>query len=116
MTNIQNLIQKIIMFRDERDWSQFHTPKNLAISLSLEASEVLEHFQWKTDKEIKDYLISNKEEIADELGDVLNYLLLLANRADIDIVQATENKIKKNEEKYPIEKVKGSSKKYTEYK
>jgi len=115
MNNITELTKKIIKFRDDREWSQFHTPKNLAISLSLEASEVLEHFQWKTDEEIIEYLKTHKEHVADELGDVLNYLLLLANKADIDIIQAAENKLKKNEKKYPVEKAKGSSKKYTEY-
>lgn len=114
MNAITDLTNKIIHFRDEREWSQFHTPKNLAISLSLEASEVLEHFQWKTDEEIQRYLISNKEEIADELGDVLNYLLLLANRADIDIVQAAESKLKKNVIKYPVDKAKGNAKKYNQ--
>ncbi len=114
MNNFNDLTKKIISFRDNRDWNQFHTPKNLAISLSLESSEVLEHFQWKTDEEIKEYLVSHKEEIADELGDVLNYLLLLANRADIEIVQAAENKLKKNELKYPIDKAKGNAKKYNQ--
>ena len=114
MLNIQELTEKIIQFRDERDWSQFHTPKNLAISLSLEASEVLEHFQWKTDEEIKEYLKTHREHIADELGDVLNYLLLLANRAEIDILEAAEKKLEKNKIKYPVEKAKGSAKKYNE--
>ncbi|MFZ2189998.1 MAG: nucleotide pyrophosphohydrolase [Candidatus Magasanikiibacteriota bacterium] len=114
MNNIEELTQKIIKFRDERDWSQFHTPKNLAISLSLEASEVLEHFQWKTDEEINEYITTHKEHIADELGDVFNYLLLLANRADVDILKAAENKLKKNEEKYPVDKAKGNAKKYNE--
>lgn len=112
MIKINELTKKIIEFRNERDWLQFHTPKNLAISLSLEASEVLEHFQWKTDGEINEYLADHKEEIGDELGDVLNYLLLLANAADIDIIQAAEAKIKKNEIKYPIEKAKGRNTKY----
>lgn len=112
MGRIEDLTNKILRFRDERDWAQFHTPKNLAISLSLEASEVLEHFQWKDEKEIVNYLKSNKEDVADELGDVLNYLLLLAKATDIDILHAADNKIKKNEKKYPVEKAKGKSTKY----
>lgn len=116
MTDLQKLTQAILDFRNERDWAQFHTPKNLAISLSLEASEVLEHFQWGTDEEIKDYIKDHQEEIADELANVLAYLLVLADTIGIDnIIQATENKLKKNSVKYPVEKSKGSNKKYTEY-
>ena len=114
MDKINNLLNAIRHFRDERDWSQFHTPKNLAISLSLEASEVLEHFQWKTDEEISEYLKTNKEDLADELADVFNYLLLLSDRAGISIIEAAELKLKKNKDKYPIEKAKGSAKKYNE--
>lgn len=114
MLNLEELKKRIIEFRDERDWGQFHTPKNLAISLSLEASEVLEHFQWKTEGETVEYLKTNKENLADELGDVFNYLLLLAERADINILEAAENKLKKNSEKYPVDKAKGSAKKYNQ--
>jgi len=114
MSNLKDLENKILAFRDERDWEQFHTPKNLAISLSLEASEVLEHFQWKTDEEVKEYIKTHKEEIGDELGDVFNYLLLLAHATDIDIIEAAENKIVKSAQKYPIDKAKGSAKKYNE--
>jgi len=114
MSEITDLTNKILAFRDERNWAQFHTPKNLAISLSLEASEVLEHFQWKSDEEIKGYIKTHKEHIADELGDVMNYLLLLADIADIDLAQATTNKIAKNEIKYPVDKARGSSKKYNQ--
>lgn len=115
MNKIEELIQKIISFRNKRDWGQFHTPKNLAISLSLEAGEVLEHFQWKTDVEVKDYIVSHKEDIGDELGDVLNYLLLLSDAMDINLLEAAEKKIEKNDKKYPVDKAKGSAKKYTEY-
>lgn len=112
MSEIQDLTQKIIQFRNERDWEQFHKPKDLAISLSLEAGEVLEHFQWKTEVEIAEYLKTHKEYIADELGDVMNYLLLLSHAAGVDIVQAAANKIKKNAEKYPVDKAKGRHTKY----
>ena len=101
--DLNELTKKIIAFRDARDWAQFHKPKDLAISLSLEASEVLEHFQWKSDDEIKEYLKSHKEDISDELGDVLNYLLLLAHVTDIDILEAAVNKLEKNEKKYPAD-------------
>ena len=113
--NIKQLTKKIIDFRNERDWEQFHTPKNLAISLTLEASEVLEHFQWKTDEEVKEYIKKHKEEIGDEIGDVMAYLMTLSYDCGIDLAKATENKIDKSGKKYPVEKARGSARKYTEY-
>lgn len=112
MSEIKKLTKKILEFRKERDWEQFHTPKDLAISLSLEAGEVLEHFQWKNPKEIEKHIKNNKEEIGDELGDVFNYLLLMAHDFEIDLIEAAENKIKKSAKKYPVEKAKGN---YTKY-
>ena len=79
MITIQELTKKIIAFRDERDWKQFHNPKDLAISLVLEAGEVMEHFQWKTKEEIEVHIRTHKEDIADELADVLHYLLILSH-------------------------------------
>jgi NTP pyrophosphatase (non-canonical NTP hydrolase) len=114
MSEIKKLTERIINFRDARDWKQFHKPKDLAISLSLEVSEVLEHFQWKSEKEIDEYVKINKEEIAEELADVLNYLLIMAHDLDIDLIEAEEKKVSKNEAKYPVEKAKGNAKKYTE--
>ena len=106
-----SLSTHIKAFCEARDWSQFHDPKNLAISLQLEASEVLELFQWTKDNQIK----PGKEiEIADELADVMYWLLMLSNHYDIDLITALEKKMDKNEEKYPIEKAKGSATKYTE--
>lgn len=112
MKKITELTKRIITFRDARDWKQFHKPKDLAVSLSLEASEVLEHFQWKSDKEIEEYVKTNKEHIADELADVLNYLLIMSHDLGIDIIEAEEKKITKNENKYPVEKAKGKHTKY----
>jgi len=110
------LLERLIEFRRERDWEQFHTPKDLAISLSIEASELLEWFQWKNDEEINLKLKSDKREaLEDEIADVVAYLSYLCHDVGIDINQAVEAKIKKNSEKYPIEKVKGKSDKYTEY-
>jgi NTP pyrophosphatase (non-canonical NTP hydrolase) len=106
---IKELQKLIASFRDERDWRQFHTPKNLAVSISIEAAELLEHFQW-SDK------CKNKKEIAYEMADVLAYLLLLADECDIDLEKAFLEKMKINEKKYPIEKSKGKSTKYTELK
>lgn len=114
MDEINALVKKIINFCNEREWEQFHTPKNLAISLSLESAEVLELFQWKKDEEIEEYIKLHKEDLADELGDVFNYLLLLASRFNINIIEASENKLKKNAEKYPVDKAKGNAKKYNQ--
>ncbi len=115
MTDVKQLTERMLKFRDERDWKQFHNPKDLAISLSLEASEVLEHFQWKTNEEVAKYVKTDREEIGDELGDVMNNLLLLAEAVGVDILDAAEKKIEKNEKKYPVDKVKGSAKKYDQY-
>lgn len=109
---IRKLTEKILKFRKDRDWEQFHTPKDLAISLSLEANEVLEHFQWKNPKEIEKYIETNKDDIADEMGDVFNYLLLMAHDFKIDLVKAAADKIKKSALKYPVEKAKGRHTKY----
>lgn len=109
---IKDLTKKIIEFRDARDWKQFHKPKDLAISLLIEASEVLEHFQWKSEAEIEEYVKKYKNEIAEELADVFNYLLLMAHDLGIDLIEAERNKIEKSEKKYPIEKAKGKHTKY----
>lgn len=111
---IEELTEKLIMFRKERDWEKFHSPKDLAISLSLEASEVLEHFQWKSEKEIEEYVKTHKDEIGEELADVFNWVLLMSHDFGIDIATASAKKISKNEAKYPVEKVKGRYTKYTE--
>lgn len=109
---LNELTSKILRFRDERDWQQFHNAKDLAISLSLESSELLELFQWKqSDAVVKD----NLEDIKDELADILYYVLLISHDLGIDIEEALESKLIKNEKKYPIEKAYGSNKKYTEF-
>jgi NTP pyrophosphatase (non-canonical NTP hydrolase) len=113
MSNIKNLTKRIIDFRDARDWKQFHNPKDLAISLSLEASELLEHFQWKNKEEIEAYIISDKEHIADELADVLYWILLISHDLGIDIMEASKIKLEENERKYSVEKAKGKHTKYT---
>jgi len=108
---LKHLQQKIIEFRDARNWKQFHTLKDLAISLSLEAGELLENFQWKSSEEaVRD----NFENMKDELADVVIYALLLAHELGIDLEEAIMDKMKKNEQKYPIEKSFGSKKKYNE--
>jgi dCTP diphosphatase len=105
---------QILAFRDERDWDQFHQPKELAIALSIEASELLEHFLWKTPAEVEQRIASKKEEIADELADVAVYLIELADKVGVDLTEAIPRKLAKNAIKYPVEKARGSNKKYTE--
>lgn len=114
MKELSEITQKLIEFRKARDWEQFHTLKDLAISLNLEAAEVLEHFQWKSKEEIEQYSVDNKEELAEELADVFNWVLLLANDLNIDIVDASHKKIETNNKKYPVEKAKGRHTKYTD--
>lgn len=103
----------IIDFRDARDWKQFHNPKDLAISLVLEAGEVMEHFQWKNREEMENHIKTHKSDIADELADVLYWVLLMSSDLNINIVKAVEDKMKKNEKKYPVKKSKGNHTKYT---
>ncbi len=113
MPDLKNLTDKIIKFRNQRRWKQFHNPKDEAISLALEAAEVLEHFQWKSPEEIKTYLKKHKQDVAEELADVLYWVLLLAHDLDIDLVKAVDRKMKKNALKYPVKKARGKSTKYT---
>ena len=111
-----DLLEQLIAFRRERDWEQFHTPKDLAISLSIEAAELLEWFQWQTNDQIVTKLNSEKrEQLEDELADVAVYLSYLCHDLGIDINEVVANKMVKNAAKYPIEKVKGKADKYTEY-
>jgi len=112
MSDIKNLTKKIIEFRDKRDWKQFHNPKDVALSLVLEAGEVMEHFQWRNKEEIEKYVKTNKAEIGEELADVLYWVLLMSHDLNIDILDALDKKISKNEIKYPIEKTKGKHEKY----
>ncbi|MDQ5968955.1 MAG: hypothetical protein QG579_112 [Patescibacteria group bacterium] len=112
MKNIKDLTKRIIVFRDAREWKQFHNPKDVALSLVLEAAEVMEHFQWKNKEEMEKYIVTNKVDIGEELADVFYWVLLMSADLNIDILNALENKIKKNEEKYPVEKAKGKHTKY----
>ncbi|MFH1823769.1 MAG: nucleotide pyrophosphohydrolase [Candidatus Firestonebacteria bacterium] len=116
MSEIKKITNKIKKFRDERDWKKFHNHKDMALSLVLEASELLEHFQWKSLKEVNKYAKEHKEEISDELADVAMYLFELADNLCINLPKAMENKLKKNALKYPIEKAKGKHTKYNKLK
>ncbi len=112
MKTIDELAKRVVSFRDARDWKQFHNPKDLAISLVLEATEVMEHFQWKNKEEIEKHIIENKEDIGDELADVLYWVLLMSHDLEIDVVKSFEKKMEKNEEKYSVEKARGKHTKY----
>jgi len=105
-------VKKILEFQKERDWKQFHSPKNLAISLSIESSEILEIFQWAKDNNLP---ADKKAHLEEEIADVYYYLLLLAHETGVDIKKAFAEKMKKNAEKYPVEKAKGNSTKYTNF-
>ena len=109
--NLAELTQALLQFRDERNWAQFHTLRNLIVSLNLEAAELLELTQWKSEEEM---LGISGEALRDECADVLLYLLLIADKAGINLEEAARNKLKKNAAKYPVEKSYGSSRKYTQ--
>lgn len=108
MKNWEDLKNILVEFRNERDWEQFHNPKDLALALSIEVSELNELFLWKKSEE------ADVEKIKDELADVFAYAILLAEKYNLDINEIVSNKVKKNAEKYPVNKAKGTSKKYNE--
>ncbi len=112
---MEELIKNIRKFAQNRDWDQFHSPKNLAMALSVEVAEIVEHFQWLTQAESHNLDSVKLAEIKEEIADVLIYLTRLADRLGIDPVQAAEEKMQLNEKKYPVEKAKGSAAKYTDF-
>jgi len=114
MSTIVELTQLMLRFRDERQWAQFHNPKDVALSLTLEAAELLELMQWKSGPELLAHLRENKTLLADELADVLGWVLVLAHDQGIDLGTAVKEKLIKNAVKYPVEKARGVAKKYTE--
>jgi NTP pyrophosphatase (non-canonical NTP hydrolase) len=112
VSEIKAITEKIKKFRDDRDWMQFHDPKNMAVSIILEASELLEHFQWKTTEEVEKYARENHDEIKDEIADIALYLFELADNLGINLFEAMEEKLSKNANKYPAEKARGKHTKY----
>src|SRR5690554_4057880 len=116
MQDLEAVRQRLREFAEARDWDQFHSPKNLSMALSVEASELVECFQWLTEEQSKSLSAQQLAAVTDEIADVKLYLIRLADKFGVDISTAIEQKILKNEATYPDEKVKGSSKKYTEYK
>ena len=115
MQDLNQLQAYLRQFAKDRDWDQFHSPKNLSMALSVEVSELLENFQWLTEEQSYTLDQQQRAAVVDEIADVQMYLARLADKLDINIGEAIEQKIVKNEDKYPAELVKGSSKKYTEY-
>ncbi len=115
--NINYLKEKIKIFCEDRDWDQYHNAKELAIGIVTEASELLQHFRFKSEKEVDELFKNEKkrEEISEEIADILYFLVRLSERYEIDLSTELDKKIKKNEKRYPVEKVKGSNKKYSEY-
>lgn len=113
MPDLKELTEKISKFRDERDWNRFHNHKDMAISIVIEAAELLEHFQWHR-RNTPEYLQEHREEIGEEIADVAIYLIELTDNLGLDLRQIIEDKLKKNAKKYPVHKIKGSDKKYTE--
>lgn len=112
MSQLSDITDFLIRFRDERSWAQFHNSKDLAIALSIEAAELNEIFLWKNAEEVKCAEISDKEIIADELADILVYALMFAHRNGLDVEEIIHAKMKKNGEKYPVEKARGNAAKY----
>lgn len=111
---IEELTEMAVRFRDERDWKQFHTPKELAISLTVESAELLELMQWKQGEELNKQIEKRRGEIADELGDCLHSILLLGEELKIDLGKAFVEKLEKAGQKYPASKCKGRAEKYTD--
>lgn len=108
------MTQAILQFRDERDWKQFHTPKDMVMGLTAEAAELLELFLWRSGSELDEYLEKRREDVSDELADVLFWVLLIAHDLHIDLPDALNKKLEKTKKKYPIEKAKGRAAKYNE--
>jgi NTP pyrophosphatase (non-canonical NTP hydrolase) len=111
---LDHLRDRVRKFAEARDWDQFHSPKNLSMALSAEVAEIVEHFQWLTEEQSKSLPQNKLDEVETELADTLIYLIRLADKLDIDLLAAAQSKIEVNEQKYPVDKAKGTAKKYTE--
>ena len=113
---MDELVKAVLAFRDEREWKQFHNAKDLAISITLEAAELLEHFQWKNPGEVEVFLAEedNRRRLGEEMADILILLVSLADAVGLDLLEAARAKLRENATKYPVERAKGSAKKYDE--
>ena len=114
-TTLEELKSRTAKFIRERDWEQFHTPKNLSMSIAIEAAELMEHFQWMTEEQSTTLSPEELDEIGEEMADIVLYSLSLCNQLGLDLSESVMNKLAKNAEKYPREKVRGKSHKYTYY-
>lgn len=112
---MNELIESLRKFAEERDWEQYHSPKNLSMALTVEAGELMEHMQWLTEEESRNLSQEKKQKVEEEIGDVLIYLARLADKLGIDPLQAAMDKLKKNAEKYPVRHSRGNALKYTEF-
>jgi dCTP diphosphatase len=115
LKDINEIKMALRKFASDRDWDQFHSPKNLTMALSVEVAELMEHFQWLTEQQSADLDAEIKNKVEEEIADIQLYLIRLADKLDIDILPAVERKFIKNENKYPADIVRGSSRKYTDY-
>jgi NTP pyrophosphatase (non-canonical NTP hydrolase) len=115
MADLESIQKKILSFRNERDWAQFHDPKNLAEALSIEAGELLENFLWKTTEQSRNLTVEELKNVKEELADIFIFLTYLSEEYMIDLLTEVEKKIALNEAKYPVAKAKGSAKKYSAY-
>jgi len=111
---LSSLRKELRRFASERDWDQYHPPKNLAAALCVEAAELLEHFQWRTDDESKSLPADQLAKVQEEIADVLLYLVRLADKLNVDLLEAANNKIVLNAQKYPVDKARGTNRKYTD--
>src|SRR6478736_2654896 len=111
LTQLRDALRK---FADERDWDQYHSPKNLASALSVEAAELLERFQWLTEDQSRNLPTEELQKVREEMADVLNYLVRLADKLDVNLLEAAREKIELNAKKYPVDKARGSAKKYSD--
>lgn len=115
MDSLDDLRRELARFAAERDWDQFHSPKNLAMALIAECAELVEHFQWLTEDESRSLPLERQGPVAEELADILIYLIRTADKLDVDLIEAARAKIRKNQERYPVEKVRGSARRASEY-
>jgi len=113
--DFEAISQELRRFAEERDWEQFHSPKNLAMAITVETAELLEHFQWLTQEQSRNLSPDKLAKVAEEIADIQVYLIRIADKMGIDIFEAVRAKIKQNEAKYPADKVRGDARKYTEY-
>ena len=116
LLNLDDLRRKLRAFAEERDWDQFHSPKNLSMALGVEAAELIEHFQWLTEQESSQLLPETLQEVAEEIADIQIYLIRIADKLGVDIEAAVNEKIDSNEKKYPADQVRGDASKHTKYK